>query len=240
MANLYARDTSITANNSTNPSILGANKQLTDFQTKPIQNNRINHSLTPEIITQQEILAGNRTLGNSPEKIEQQIARLDRVGSPASGYTTIGKNQYGDGRSSVSTVYLRDNARDNMRIACANGGKGNIFTQQIRYDSVIDKRSGVSTTLSSATALTNGFTASFTVSPIKFAGDLSNIIVTDANGSLTVVSYKIQSNGSIEFYTNRNMDTLGGTFNLNGEEKNLFFVGNARYVAINETIGQIS
>lgn len=240
MANLYARDTSITANNSTITSILGVNKQLTGFQTKPIQNNRINTSLTPETITQQEVVAGNRNLGNSPEKYEQQIAHIDRVGSGASGYTTTGKNQYGNGRSSLSTVYLRDNARDNMRITYANGGKGNIATQQIKYDSTIDKRSGASATLVSCTALTNGFTASFSASPVKFAGDLSKITITDANGSLTAVSYKIQSNGSIEFYTNRNMDSLGGNFNLNGEDKSLFFVGDARYVSANETISQIS
>lgn len=84
MPNPYARDTSITANNSTNPAILGANKQLTGNQTKPIQNNRINTSITNETNTKQDIVSINVNAASNPSLKTKVVESFDRTASQPS------------------------------------------------------------------------------------------------------------------------------------------------------------
>lgn len=81
MPNLYVRDSSLPANNSTIPSILGVNKQLTGNKTKPIQNNRINTSITDDTNTKQEIVGVNVNSAANPSLKTKTSESFDRTAS---------------------------------------------------------------------------------------------------------------------------------------------------------------
>lgn len=202
MPNPYARDTSITANNSTNPAILGANKQLTGNQTNAIQNNRINTNITDSTSNKTNILNVNVSPAKNAENIKYSESILDRAASKPSGYLANGSPTFGSGRSSNTTIFISDSSKYQHNITVANGGAGQIYNSSNAINSAgITK--GANVTITNVGIDGVGLTIAFSKNIKKYKGkDYSNFTITFSGGSAVVTNAYVKADGSLHLDTN--------------------------------------